>query len=505
MAGLPEYVDYVDYQGLEALTDDDAFRLTPATLAVEATGGRWQPVEHLLYLAAVMAAAIVKGDARILLSAPSRHGKSKLLSVHTAAWFLDRWPEKSVMLAAYGADLANFHARETRDLIMSQPGIYRCEVRRDAHQVDHWLTTAGGGMVSGGIGGPFIGKGGHLMLVDDYFKNMKEANSEAKKEELYEWFISTFLSRMEPGASVIVLATRWGPDDLIGRLLSEFPDVWTYICLPAIADHDPLKGESDPLGRKVGEALWPQRRNERQWAMFKTLVTNYVWQAMWQQKPISKFGLSKGGVQIIDILPARERLTYVRFWDLAGTQGAGDWSCGLLMAVDNITQMSIIVDIVREQKSPGDLELWINKVAHEDELKYGKIKHGIEQEPGSGGKIAATYIATTVLKNFEAEVVPVADASKLMRAQPFLAAVENDFIRMKAADWNKRFKAELTSFPGGTNDDMIDAAAGAYNIHHNKRLRGGTFGRELNKIYQPVTQLYLPAKGSSGVTWGRRR
>lgn len=512
MAASPGYIDTVDqgqYKELSTLGDTDAFRLTPATLAVEATGGRWKPARHLLFMAAKMAAAIVKGDARILLSAPSRHGKSKLLTVHTAAWFLDRWPERNVMLAAYGADLADFHARETRDLIMSRPDIYRCEVRKDAHAVDHWQTTMGGGMISGGIGGPFIGKGGHLLLVDDYFKNMKEANSPARKEELYEWFISTFLSRMEPSASVIVLATRWGPDDLIGRLLSEFPDVWEYVCLPALAVDVTPDGNKfkDPLGRRVGEALWPERRDERVWAAFRRLVTEYVWQAMWQQMPVSRFGLAKGGVIFVDIVPVRQRMRIVRYWDLAASENAGDWSCGVLMAEDTITEMSYILDIVRDRKSPGDLEKWIHTVAVEDEGHYGGVKIGLEQEPGSGGKIAAHYIVQNVLRGFAAESFPVAGESKPIRAQPFLAAVENSFICAKRAKWNDKFKTELNSFPGGANDDMVDAAAGAYNMLHEKRLRGGAFGRDLQKvtkIHEPRKTLYVPGKIKGGVTWGRR-
>jgi predicted phage terminase large subunit-like protein len=502
------YDDAGAYPELAGLADAEAFRLTPATLAVEATGGRWKPALHLLYMASKMAAAIVKGNARVLLSAPSRHGKSKLLTVHTAAWYLDRWPERNVMLAAYGADLAHFHARETRDLIMSRPDIYRCEVRRDAHQVDHWQTTAGGGMVSGGIGGPFIGKGGHLMLVDDYFKNMKEADSESKKAELFDWFGSTFLSRMEEDASIIVLATRWGPDDLIGRLLAEQPDVWEYVCLPAVADHDPAKGEVDPIGRNPGEALWPEKRNEKVWAAFRKLVTTYVWQAMWQQKPISRFGLAKGGIIFVDIVPIAQRLTFCRYWDLAASENSGDYSCGLLMAKDNLTELSYILEIDRDRKSPGDLEKWIHTVAARDEGAYGGVKIGIEQEPGGGGKIAAHHIANNILKGFVTEVFPVASESKPVRAQPFLAAVENSFICAKRAEWNDKFKNELNTFPGGANDDMVDAAAGAYNMLHGKRLRAGTFGRELSqvsKIYEPQKQLYVPGVAKSKVVWGRRR
>lgn len=503
--------DYGAHQLLQQLTSEDAWRLTPATMAVELTNGKWKPVRHLLFKAAVIASAIAKGDARILISAPSRHGKSELLCVHTPVWFLEHWPQFQVMIAAYGADLADFHARKVRDLINSRQDLLSVRLKRDAQQLGHFLTDEGGGVVSAGIGGPVIGKGANLLLVDDYFKTMKEAHSPVKKEEVFEWFGSVALSRLEPGASIIIDATRWGPDDLIGRLISEQGlqkdgGVWQYICLPAIADHNPELGESDPLGREVGEALWPERRNEQQWAEFRKMVTTYVWQAMWQQKPVGRIGIHTDGIQVVNILPARERLKIVRFWDLASSKDFGDWSCGVLMAHDRILHLNYILDVRRGQKSPGDLEKWLHQTAQFDQDKWGEVTIGIEQEPGSGGKIAAEYLKKQVFRGFSVTIVPVADSSKIIRAQPFLAAVENGVMRQLQAGWNARLVQEINSFPGGTNDDIIDSASGAYNMLEGKRLRSGSFGREMGKIMQPERRQYDGGiSTTTGVVWGRSR
>jgi hypothetical protein len=58
----------------------------------------------------------------------------------------------------------------------------------------------------------------------------------------------------------VLILTRWHEDDLAGRLLAqEDGHLWTVINIPAQADHDPNKGETDPLGREPGEFMLSAR------------------------------------------------------------------------------------------------------------------------------------------------------------------------------------------------------------------------------------------------------
>ena len=136
-------------------------------------------------------------------------------------------------------------------------------------------------MYATGIGGAITGRGADLLLVDDYLKNAKDASSETIRDDIYHWFVSTAMSRLEPGGTVIILATRWHQDDLIGRLLEQAPDVWEYIRIPAIAE------ENDPLKRAPGEALWPERYNVEWLESQKALFGPYFWAALYRQDPIS--------------------------------------------------------------------------------------------------------------------------------------------------------------------------------------------------------------------------
>ena len=90
-----------------------------------------------------------------------------------------------------------------------------------------------GGLTAAGVNGPILGKGAHLLLVDDPVKNADEAQSEAYQRSFRDWFLSTAMSRLEPGGVAIVCAARWTDADPIGWLLAEQAG-WEWINCPAL-------------------------------------------------------------------------------------------------------------------------------------------------------------------------------------------------------------------------------------------------------------------------------
>ena len=178
-------------------------------------------------------------------------------------------------MCSYGAHLAQYWGRECRNEISSNPNI-RLRLSEDSQAVGQWRTPEGGGMKADGAGGAVLGFRADLILVDDPIKDFEEASSPIMREKLYEWFMHTLMTRAEPGCSVIVLHHRWNMDDLTGTLLTQHPDVWESISLPAIA----LPG--DVMGRAPGEALWPER-----WPVssLQEAMKSPAWLPMYQQQP----------------------------------------------------------------------------------------------------------------------------------------------------------------------------------------------------------------------------
>lgn len=482
------------------------YKLTPATLANKITEGAWVPAPHLMFISTKIAGAIAnavsggarKGKTGIIISVPPRHGKSELASVHTPTWFLENWPAKKLILCSYGADLSTDFSTRVRDTFIDpeMEQYLNTRLKKDARGASKFVTTKNGAMYAIGLGGTITGRGGHVFLLDDYIKNNIDAFSESQRETAWNWLISTAFSRREPGCIFIIIATRWHRDDIIGRLLQEFPSKFDYIRLPALAEEDDL------LGREVGEALWPERYDENDLAEIRDLAGNYWWKAMYQQDPPASMNAAELGKMIHKIRPEEvphpSQLKIVRAWDLAGTEGAGDYTAGPKLAWHKQTGAWYILDLPRKQYSPGKVEQLTRSTAQEDGPEIPII---IEQEPGSAGKSIAQHYKRTVLDGFSVEFEHPTGPIEA-RVAPFLGVIESGKVHMVAADWNNKLVDEIEAFPDGEHDDMLAALALAH-----KKIVKGQFGsvvwgsdRDAGRIWTPPTARKSVIK-PSGVVW----
>jgi hypothetical protein len=232
---------------------------------------------HLEFLSKAVARTISTPNGRLLVSMPPRHGKSETISHWSCVWALERNPRDRVLLASYEADFAATWSRKVRDTIKRYSDQLSVKIKVDSRSASRWETTAGGGMVSAGAGGPLTGRGGNILIIDDPIKNAEDAQSLTKREGVWEWWTTTARSRVEPGGSIIVVQTRWHEDDLHGHLLAEDEDRWEVITFPAIA------GEVDVLGRQPGEALWPERYDVEAFKEFQ--LSESTWLSLYQQQP----------------------------------------------------------------------------------------------------------------------------------------------------------------------------------------------------------------------------
>lgn len=487
------------------------WKLTPATMAYRLTNGAFITSQHLLYISARIARGIQRGGARIIISAPPRHGKSEHTSVHTPAWVLEKFPHKKVILAAYGADLATGFSRRVRDTFMdpTNAALLDTRIRRDASRVEAFLTPQGGGMYAVGLGGAITGRGADVLLIDDYIKEIKEALSQSYREYIWNWFVTTAFTRLEPGGSCIIIATRWHSDDLIGRILKEFPGQWENIVLPALAE------DGDPLGRDIGQALFPERYNEETLAEIRKTLGSVFFQALYQQKPVDETNklTDSSWFKHKMILTDYEvdRLKWARMWDLAATEEGGDYTVGLLQGYDKLNGSVYIPDVQRGQWSPEQTEQRVRYTAEKD---GPHVTVYIEQEPGSAGKSLVEHYKRNVLKGFTVVGVPTS-TKKLIRLQPFLAAAEGgDVFLVGDGTWIKPFKEEFDAFPGGANDDQMDCAGGAYLKLSGKKPYSGAFGRQStanasgsaqqNSKNLKQSQISMSQRTRSSVTFGRR-
>ena len=225
--------------------------------------------QHLLPIAEQLALAEYQ-PVRVAISVPPRHGKTELL-LHAISWWLQRHPEHTIAYVSYSGDVAGGKSVHARD-IATASGV---RLRSDMWKSSEWRTLSGGGLLAAGIGGPLTSFGANIVIIDDPIKNREEAESPTHRQSVWEWFTSTALTRVTPNGSVIVVHTRWHPDDLIGRLSKQ--GGWTVINLPA---EQPDGSFLWPAGGWTKEVL-TTRRGE---------IGEYDWWALYQGQPRPRGG-----------------------------------------------------------------------------------------------------------------------------------------------------------------------------------------------------------------------
>jgi hypothetical protein len=245
----------------------------------------------------------------LMITMPPQEGKSTTAAVWTPIRALQLNPNRRIILATYADALAEAHSRAARSIIET----YGTDVRdkltglptedklglklaRGANKVSAWSVEGGiGGLVAAGIGATITGLPADLFIIDDPFKNMMEADSHAHREKIEAWFSSVALTRLAPDASVILIQTRWHPEDLAGKvlagekLLSKSERTWRLINIPAIAE----EGIPDALGREPGEPMESARDTpeaKRNFQQTRRQVGERTWYALYQGSPRNPAG-----------------------------------------------------------------------------------------------------------------------------------------------------------------------------------------------------------------------
>jgi predicted phage terminase large subunit-like protein len=404
-------------------------------------------------------------NTQLIFCMPPRHGKTELATKRLAAWFSGRHPEQDVIVAAAGDILASDFGGDVRAIMTAPP--YRQvfpdhRLRKGGTAKDNIQTVQGGRLIFAGRGGQINGRGAHLLLVDDLYKDATEARSQAIRDSAWEWFVKVALYRRMGKRLTIITMTRWHSDDIIGRLTD--PDnpcydareaaSWKIIRLPGLAEED------DPLGRKPGEALWPEKRRDGSSFDVEYHLSNQRrdplgFAALTQQRPTVADGVLFRRENIVRYEPSElpDALRFYASSDHAvGLKQRNDPSCfgkAGVDAQDNLwfteviwkrmpTDQAVEAMLTMGTGSTAPLLWWAEK---------GHISMSI------GPFLRKRMLETNRYMNVR-EINPSVD--KEQRAQSIAARVALGKVRFpKGPIWDKAIE-EMLAFPNGVHDDFVD-------------------------------------------------
>ncbi len=441
--------------------------------------GGWEPAAHLEHILDYLR-RVASGDlSRVLVFAPPRHGKSELLK-RFVAWYLGRYPDKTVIVASYNDDLAADFGRAVRRLLNSHgKELFGVELASDSAAVGRFgIEGHAGGLYAVGIGGSLTGRGADLLIVDDVIKSDVEALSETTQRRHLNWWKSTALTRLEPDAAIVGIGTRWSVDDLLGRLADS--DSFEVVRLPAVAE------DGDVLGRKPGEALWPERYPTEVLAKIRAEQGGFWWAAQYQGTPEPVSGnlfardyfreySEVDASYVLDgkLIPAEDCLRFAVADTALSDKRTADYTVVGMFATTPDRDLLLLERWRGRYSGPEQVKL-LQRVYEEWSPAYIGI------EGGTAGLHTIQELQTDLpIKELRA------DGSKVARATTAATLLEQGRIWFPKKSWRDEWDAELVMFPHGRNDDQTDVLSYAALQLTSRRKRKSLANADLSSLYQP--------------------
>jgi predicted phage terminase large subunit-like protein len=389
--------------------------------------------------------AVERGEIdRLMVFMPPRHGKSEKGSKRFPAWYLGRHPKRQIIAASYNSDLASDFGREVKGIISSPEfgdvfdGV---RLRQDSRASDRMNTEQGGAYFAVGVGTATTGRGAHLGLIDDPFKDREDADSQNQRDKVWNWYRSTFYTRLMPAGAIVLIQTRWHEDDLAGRLLEQDGRVedggqWTVLDLPAI----------DPQGR----ALWPAWYDVAALERIKGTIGPREWSALYQQRPQPDEGtyFQRDWLKEWPAQPAH--MNIYGSSDYAVTDSGGDYTVHTVWGVDSATNLYRLAQWRGQTAADVWIDEKLNLIAKWKPLAWfgeaGVIQKAVEP------MLRRQMMERKVFCRLE-WVSSIHDKATRARGFQARAAMGKVFFE-PGAD-----VSEFLAFPAGKHDDQVDTAS----------------------------------------------
>ncbi len=391
---------------------------------------------------------------RLMVQMPPGSAKSTYGSILFPAYFLSSHIDGQIIATAHTASLADYFGGHVRNTIVEHGDLLGLTLAKESRASSRFSIKGGGEYFAAGVRGPITGRRADLIIIDDPVKSWAEAESQAARDALYDWYRAELSARLKPGGRIVLIMTRWHEDDLAGRLLSGESE-WSCLTLPAIAE------AGDALGRNAGEVLWPEWQDEAAILRRRKEVGERTFAAMYQQnpRPPGSALFKAENIKVMAEAPIMART--IRAWDLAASLPTSarnpDYTVGLKLGMTSDSRL-VVLDVIRIQTSPAQVEARIQATAKTDGVN---TILALPQDPGQAGAAQIAMLSRS-LAGFHVVATPERGA-KITRAMPVATQVDAGNLGLLAGPWNENFLAELRSFPDSEKDDQVDALSRAVN------------------------------------------
>lgn len=395
---------------------------------------------------------------RLMIMAPPGSAKSTYATVVAPSWYLGIQKDRRVILASYGSDLAVRHGRRTRQLLRSaeSTGILQTTISEDSRAADDFRMLNGSEYIACGIMAGITGNRAHGIVIDDPIKGREAADSQIIRDRTFQAYEDDLLTRLIPGGWVVIIQTRWHENDLSGRILpdgwaGESGDIvcrdgntWRVLCLQA-----ECQTKTDPIGREVGDMLWPEWFDKRHWDQFR--LNRRTWSSLYQQRPAPDEGIlfRRDDMAVYERQPDGMRIICAS--DNAATPDGGDWTEQGAAGIAQDGSL-FLLDWWRGQTGP---EIWIERQI-DLMVRWKPLVWFCEAGPlrrATEGRLRTRMAERGV--NCRLEYLPTI-ADKPTMAQSIIATAGMGKLFWPRAAWVPELQRQCLVFPAGSPDDGVD-------------------------------------------------
>lgn len=396
---------------------------------------------------------------RYIINAPVRHGKSELTSKHFPAWAMSLYPGNDFIFTTYAQELANDNGRKVRNLMQSsahQEIFPLVRLAPDSQAVGHFVVQSRepgskeSEYFSVGVGGALTGRGGRIIVVDDPIKNREEADSAVIRRKTKSMYDDDLKTRSNDGGGILIMNTRWHEDDLTNYVLTQYADEdWHVLNLPAICE-----SVDDPVGRKIGEALYPEKYNVALLEKIRGNSPPRTWAALYQQRPQADTGIYFEVDKLKSYSQRPVNLVIIGATDAATTTDGGDFTEHGIFGMDHLGELYLLDWWSGQQSS----DVWIGS---QIDLMI-KWRPAIWfDEAGVINKATAPFRNKAMQKRgvgCRMETLPSL-IGKEGRAEGFRGMMSMGWVHFPKTAWAARLTDQLRSFPAGAFDDAVDVCS----------------------------------------------
>lgn len=402
---------------------------------------------------------------RIAISVPPRHLKSTSITNCFPSWFMGKEDWRNCIVTSYGDNLVQKAGQKNREKIFELAGpLFGVKVRTDVSQKSMWELKGGGRFKGATIRGGATGEGAELLIIDDPVKNREEANSKTIQERNWDEYNDTYLTRVHNNGIIILIMTRWHNSDLRGKIEeSEKHLKWLKLDLMAICETEE-ETALDPLGREIGQALYPQKYDEKYFVPFK--ANPRTWWSLYKQKPqvdsgeyfqrnyFRYFEWDNNFVYLYDETGIKKFLhdsCYVfQTIDTAQKDGKANDETVILTVIVTPEKDLLIVDCYHGRIKVPEQEKMIDKYWNKWTCSFQAIE---DKQSGTG------IIQKLVSQGRPIETLK-AVGDKIERATTAILYYANSKIyHLKNAEWLGSLENQLLEFPNAKHDDIVDCVS----------------------------------------------